>query len=424
MGGRLGRKCIHSLILLILGAAVGLAALVLVFCLPVEPMREHVWQSLPMIEQEFESFTVIEGYPGTLSGNFTDCLMLEHAVYENDEHSLLNRVLYMYRGESSEGDGWAPGNSLMDYLEYIPQSREVEYARYWHGYLVFLKPLLMFTSFNSLRVLAAVAQLMLVGVLVMNYAKRGDNFLGFAFLASVPFLYFFSLYFSLSLSICFYLVVVILAAQQSLHEWLIKKDYYCEFFLIAGMATSYFDFLTYPLITLGFPLAVALYREDCGWKKALGRLAGCSAQWCAGYLGLWACKWALTDLLAGGNVIPDALNTLRFRTGVESDSLVFGFLHVLRLNMSVYLNRPFALLAVVIGIVLLRMSWKNRKVPVQKRQWREGIVIALIALFPFGWFLVTQNHSQQHWMFTCKILSVTVFAVLCAAGKVVKARKA
>ncbi len=261
------RKTVEHFLILFFGAVLGLAALLLVYCLPVEPMRVHVRNSLSMIEQDFKDTGIIEGYPATLTGNFTDCLMLEHAVYENKEHSLLSRVLYMYRGESSTGEGWAPGYSLRDYLEFIPQPREVQYARYWHGYLVILKPLLLLLSVNSLRVLASAVQLILVGFLVMGYVKKGAGALGIAFLVSLPFLYFFNLYFSLSLSICFYLLAAILLLQQALHDKLIKTHHYGEFFLIAGAATAYFDFLTYPLVTLGFPLVTALYLGNVSGRK-------------------------------------------------------------------------------------------------------------------------------------------------------------
>lgn len=423
MGRKIGQKIIGNVIILLVGVLVGFTALLLVFCLPVEPMQIHVQQSLPMIEQEFVSSTVIEGYPATLTGNFTDCLMLEHAVYENDEHSLFSQVLYMYRGEISNGEGWAPGYSLAYYLQFFTQTREVEYARYWHGYLVVLKPLLLLTTFNSIRMLASIIQLILVGVLIMAYTKRGDTFLGFALLVSMPFLYFFSLYYSLSLSICFYLMTVILLVQQKWHEKLLSRHLYCEFFLIAGMATAYFDFLTYPLVTLGFPLVVALYWEDSGWKKMLGKLVGYSAEWAVGYLGFWACKWVLTDILTGGNIIQDAFHTLSVRTDVAwSRSFIGGFVYVLQQNVSVYLNWPFVLLILGITVSLFVFLWKRKSILKGSAGWKEALVIGGAALFPLGWFMLTQNHSEQHWMYTHKIFSVTVFAAICFVGKWVKGR--
>lgn len=92
------------------GAVLGLIALLLVHLLPTAPMREHVYWSLEMIEKEFEDEILVEGYTATLTGNFTDCLMLEHAIYEPENHSILEQTLNMYRSEScAETDGWWGG---------------------------------------------------------------------------------------------------------------------------------------------------------------------------------------------------------------------------------------------------------------------------------------------------------------------------
>lgn len=69
--------------------------------------------------------------------------MLEHAVYNDESHSILEQILHMYRGESfynvvARMFG-IPGESLKDYLSGGNQPREVEYARYWHGYLILLE---------------------------------------------------------------------------------------------------------------------------------------------------------------------------------------------------------------------------------------------------------------------------------------------
>lgn len=412
------RLILKHLLLLALGAVIGLLALVAVFCLPIEPMQMHAWQSLPLLEQEVDVSEIHTGYPATLRGSFTDCLMLENAVYENAEHSLLEQVMYMYRGESGLGDGWAPGISLMDYLEGIAQPREESYARYWHGYLVVLKPLLLLTNFDTIRMIAAVVQLLLVGLVVMNCAKRGETALGMSYLFALPFLYFSVLYYSLSLSICFYLTSVLILVQLKWHEKMEQKGWYPVFFLLAGMSTSYFDFLTYPLITLGFPLCVCLYLGCNDWKKGMKKLIGYSAEWGIGYIGLWALKWVLTDWLVGGNIIADALNTILVRTGnAEGASKFMGYLSVLRENIGAYGNWAFVCLGIVIAVWMCIGLIQNKEALQDTARLAEAMVFVVIALFPFVWFFVTQNHSEQHWMFTCKILSVSVFAMTCGMAK-------
>ncbi len=406
-----------NLLLLTGGTLAGFLALVLVFCLPTEPMKRHLRQSLPIIEREFGDSELIPGNAATLTGNFTDCLMMENAVYRSPEHGFLEQVLLMYRGESGTGDGWATGYSLADYLSGAEQPREADYSRYWHGYLVVLKPLLFLTTFNSIRVTAGILQFVLAGVVVLLCGRRGEGLLGTAFLVSVPCLYFFTMYFSLSLSICYYLMAAALIVQLRCHEKLTAKGWYFGFFLIVGMCTSYFDFLTYPLVTLGYPVCVCLYLNRENWKEKLKKLAGYSVEWSIGYLGLWAAKWILTELLVGGNALRDAFSTVSTRTDTAAGQSRFaGFFAVLKASISPYTNWGFYLLALGIVIYLAVLIGRDRR-SITRDTLSQGGILALAALLPFGWLFLTQNHVEQHWMYTFKILAVSVFAGVCAFGK-------
>lgn len=409
----------NDFVLILLGTAIGFAALILVHFLPVEPMKEHVYWSLEMIEKEFGNELLVTGYPATMTGNFTDCLMLEHAVYQSENHSVLEQALHMYRGESYQGeeDGWQPGQSLSDYLKGVPQSREVEYGRYWHGYLVILKPLLLLTSFNTIRLFNSALQLFIAGCVVAGLCKKNASALATGFLLALSFLFFSSSYASLSLSICLYLMLVFLLIQLRLDADLWKNKRYGYFFLISGMATSYFDFLTYPLVTLVFPLCVYLYlHEDCRGRYGVLRMFGYSVRWLEGYIGLWAMKWVLTDALTNSSIIRDAVDTLKTRThSADGYSRIGGFFNVAWKNIQPYNNWCYVLIA-GIGFVLLAggmvrygVRWKN---------WQKTVPYVLLALYPFGWFFAAQNHSAEHWQFTCRIMACSVFALYAGCLKI------
>lgn len=412
-------------VLTILAATLlGVMALLAVFCIPVDGMRQNVEKSISMLEREFSVKELIEGFHATLPGTFTDCLMLQYAVYENPEHSLMESAMNMYRLESGTEDGWMPGISLVDYFQGSEDMIELEYPRYWHGYLVILKPLLSVATFNTIRVIAAWTQLLLLGAIVIKCMKIGEEHLAKAFLVSMPFQYFFSQYFSLSLSICFYIMTAALLVQLNCHKELVRRKWYGEFFLIVGMATSYFDLLTCPLITLGFPLCVYLYMKRDTWKEGIKALVYYSFEWCVGYAGLWIMKWVAADILVGSSTIADGIAALLERSGTAADmSRLQGFFSVVWQNCKVYTNWAYVLLVAVIVIGLM-IGW------VKKGRWKfasetikEGAVLLAVAFYPLVWFMFAQNHSEQHWMFTCKILSISVFAGLCAVGRLLEEKK-
>lgn len=409
---------IANLVLLFVGGMIGLLALRLVYFIPVEEMKEHVYQSLPVLEREFDDSLVIPGNEATLTGTFTDCLMIENTIYESKDYSIWQQIFRMQRGESGSEDGWMPGYSLKDYLEGTEQPAKVEYARYWHGYLLFLKPLFSLTTLSSLRIMSGIMQFVLAGLFLILCGKKGDSFIGIAFLLAVPWLYFFTLYFSLSLSICYIVLILALIFQIGMHERLIQKNRYSVFFLVLGMVTVYFDFLTYPLVTLGFPLCVYLYKEKSGLRKMLKDSLLYTIEWDVGYVGLWGMKWVLADIFTGSGTIRDAINTFIARTdSAEGYSRIGGFLSVLQKNIEPYMNWGYFILVLGTGIFLVIYGAKHRE-NFSSVNCREAISLLIVSLYPFVWMLLTENHMEEHWMFTCKILAITVFACICACGKV------
>ncbi len=397
------------ILILISGAALGIVALLLVHLLPTEPMKKHVYWSMGMLEKEFTDETLIDGFDATLTGSFTDCLMLEHAVYTSEKHTLFEQVLHMYRGESHSPEGWWPGYSLKDYLENVPQQWEVEYSRYWHGYLVILKPLLLFFSLNIIRLMNASLQLIIAGLVLIGFCEKKAYLPARGFLISLPFLFFVSTYASLSLSICFYIMTAALLIELKSDEYLNRKGLYGKFFLVLGMITAYFDFLTYPLITLLYPLCVYLYLHEKSFGENIVGMVKYSMEWFVGYMGLWAAKWVLVDLFTGSAVIENALSTILTRTqSAAGGSRANGLISVLSKNLAVYGNWCYVLLiAAWLLILLLRLKRGQEK---NENSAGGKMAYFVLALYPIGWYFVTQNHAEEHWQFTCRILAAGVFA--------------
>jgi len=410
---KIGGCIIKQLIIMLVGMAVGILLLTLVISLPTYKAKENIYYSMGMIEKEFDDEVQVDGYRATLTGNFTDCLMLEHAIYDHPGHSAFQQALRMYRAESYQGDdpeGWYPGQSLKDYLLGVEQPKEVEYSRYWHGYLIVLKPLLMLCGVSTLRIFNAGLQLLLMGTVIALLAGKNKKGATAAFIVSMPFMFFFSTYASFSLSICLVLTLVLMIVSLLFNDKLKEKQGYLYFFLIAGMLTAYFDFLTYPVVVIGYLLTLYLVLNG---EKNIGNILLLSAEWCAGYGIFWASKW-LQVLIFSSTKNTKALENVATRIGsAEGQNRMSGFLKVLKLNSAPYINRGFLIVlaiavvgCLVIGIILGRKTAGDGKK-------RPGPMLLIPAIMPFVWFFLLQNHSEQHWVFTCRNFSVTVFAVGC-----------
>lgn len=415
-----GKRILQSIILLLACPIVGALLLFLVHLLPTGIMKEHLYHSQDIIIKENQDEVQLPGYPASFTGNFTDCLMLEHAIYRNNQHSAFSQAMHMYRMEShydeSDPSGWWPGVSLIDYINGNPQAREVEYARYWHGYLLVLKPLLLVTSLGSIRILNASLSLILLGITVILLYKRSDELLSAGFVCTMPFFYYFGMYASLSQSICFYLMLISLCILLLLKQETLEKFGVINYFLLVGAATAYFDFLTYPLVTLAFPLVVYGYLNWSEIKPALIDLIKYPLAWATGFGFMWASKWVITDIFYQDGIIKNALSTVLGRTSVTGGNRFSGWLMVIKDNLGPYLNWGYAFLLffILVAMMLLCVIYKAK---LDLSKWTKSLILLIPAALPFVWYFVCENHSKEHWMFTCKILSIVIFALLAAFAK-------
>jgi len=139
-------QVVQSVILLVIGIMTGYLMLMVVYLLPVGKMQENLSKSIDILTVEQEYHRVIPGYNSTQLDNYTDSWMIGNAVYDNDL-PIWKRALTCTSADYGDG----PLNGLVHYLEEPDGYKEVEYTRYWHGYLIILKPLLLFFSYADLR---------------------------------------------------------------------------------------------------------------------------------------------------------------------------------------------------------------------------------------------------------------------------------
>ena len=390
--------------------AVGFILLLLVHLLPTDPIKSNVISSRNSIIAEGEDELVIDDYKATLTGNFTDCIMLQLSVYDGG-HSALDQAMNLYRNEVGNEQEWCPGLSLVDYLNGGRVNLEVKYPRYWHGYLVFLKPLLLFTSFNSVRLLNAALEMMLLAAALIVFSRKGFTNIALALAFSMPFLFFFSSFASLSLSICMYIMLASMLLTALFNDSFSKNERYITFFLFIGCATAYFDFLTYPLATLAFPLVAVLAMNEEKTSKRYLSMLKYALSWGIGYVFMWASKWIIAAAFTGGDAIKDAIGTVAARTASASESgRISGYVKVLSNNLHPFINRAFAvvilLIAVTVAVIIIKSGITKTFSKITAL-----IPFALIGLTPFAWWFVTSNHSFEHASFTCRNFAICVFAL-------------
>ena len=153
---------------LIVAASLGTFLLWAVYCLPIDSIECHVRSSAVTISEE-GAYPRLYSWCHSQLDNWTDSIMLLEAA-DATEASALDKAMLAYRGSIEDKN---PAETLVaHYVQDVEFTRTSDYARYWHGYLVVLKPLLSFFNYGTIRIINGVVQLLaLIWVCVLMKRK-------------------------------------------------------------------------------------------------------------------------------------------------------------------------------------------------------------------------------------------------------------
>lgn len=382
---------------LILGcAAAGYLLLVLAYCLPTGRMVSHVRQSAAVFENEGQHPQLAAGYDSAYLDNYSDAVMLKEAIYTGPQPPPQKAVAnYLAWGQDQAA-------SLLRLLDTGAPDEVYAYSRYWHGYLILLKPLLLVFDYGELRLLNAMAQLLLVAAVLACAVRAGRGWLvlplATTYALLLPPVLAASLHYSGTVCIAF-------AALLPLMGRLRAGRGVGGLFVFLGCLTCYWDLISTPLLTLGLPLAVW-----AAWRRgpAGPRLAGAvrySVGWGAGYLGLWVCKWGLAALALGPGAITEALQVVRLRTSAAAEGgMTLSALAPLLRNLGVY-ARPLYLALLAAVAVWYAAHWRAGLDAARLRA--AALPLLAVACLPVLWCLAAKNHCWEHWYYTHRIFAIS-----------------
>lgn len=390
---------------LLVGGAAGLMLLLLVYSIPADRILVNARASIEIFEKEGAAPQTVAGYKATTLDNYTDAWMLRNAFY-NGEESVFQKSLNVYYYGYNDGKARNVCESMIDYLNGVEGYHRRSYARYWHGYLVLLKPLLCFFDYGDIRGILKLAELSLLIYLCMLLERKKMARVLPALAVTMFCIGFYEIGQSMQ-----YSWVFLIAVTASI--FILKKYPAMDgkmVFLVIGMCTSFFDFLTYPLFTLGMPLVILLLCMAVSEEKkgAVKAVVLNSVFWGIGYFGFWAEKWILGTLLTEENILVEAFGSIIERTGRSVVDQPIGYVETVLENIGILCKWPYVL-AVLGGIALIFAGMRKGRLKVSKELTAAYL---LVAVFPFIWYAAAMNHSYLHSFMTYRDLGVSIFAGL------------
>lgn len=384
------------------------------YALPGEPVRANVYRSVPLLQRE-GLYPAFFGFKLFQMDNYTDTIMLFEAATADETPPLTAMMTNTaYNVDNFE----TLPDDLQTYLEKnlatgaertaAPPLTPFSYARYWHGYLILLRPLLLFLTYGQIRVLLyLVLAALLAGVLrglAKNCGWRPALWFGVSQLLVSVFFVPHQLQYFTTFAIGYAGCLWVLAKPR-------KSDALCLGLLALGAVTAFCDLLVTPLLTLGLPLAVWLLRPEQrlrgGWPQCLLVVAS-SLFWGVGYGLCWASKWVLAGLVTGADILGDAVRQIGVRTAADiwhgmelSWGNILGYIYTTLQDRGLFW--PLVLLAVA-AVAVFVLSLRSRAALVR------ALPLALVAVMPLAWFALLRTHSIQHGWFTWRILGITFFS--------------
>ena len=351
-----------------------------------------------------------------------------NAVSDNYADVILQNILWNIKSDdpfvssldTKYYDGGQFGVNWGNYASIKGEPANTDYTRYWHGSVIFIRPLMLVTDVKGVKLAGALAVLLLAltvcGVLVV----KKQYFAAAAFTLSLICVQFYNVRLSLE-----YLPMANIAMLSCIGFLCLEKkgnDAMTVLSVIFGAMTAFFDFLTAETLSILLPmLLVFIVREQ---ENRLGTLrenilisVKCGGCWAAAYGGTFLVKWTAATLVTGENKFEAALTSAEERlVGAAEELPFFKQLFFAPLaNLSTMFGGEERVDGgkIIIGLILTALVFGGICLLFRRRRRNKSITIIclILGLLPYLRYMVLNNHSYLHEFFTYRAQAATVLAL-------------
>lgn len=411
---------------------VGACLLFMIFCamIPDRFIEENAKESAEYFKEEPLFGISVGELQNFKKDNYADCITAGIAYHLSGENPYVSVISADYNRVKGE-------NVNVSFYRAM-QGEEVateSYSRYWHGSAAVVRLLYTVTDAETMRYVIAISGIVLNLWVVVTLVRRKQAVL--AGIYSFAFLLVNGLFALECMEYAWIFLLMPIGGLLLLNPRINGKQSKVYFvFMLIGILTAFFDFLTAETLTFTIPFTIyyiVVYNKQL--EKDTGGKSGRKSWfvflysgmcWCIGYAGMFMSKWLLVWITFGKDALRTAVNSAMERvSGEVSLSLNMadekadlgqrlqgisvrnlGCLYWGSSDMKV----NTVLIITICVISILAVFWYlARRENVKERN--RGILVA-VSLIPVVRFLLLSNHSYVHYFFTYRALMVTVFIVL------------
>ena len=386
-----------------IGGAIGLLLLFAVSLIPQSMVQNNASASAHHLAADHITPKYINIWDWSYaSDNHTDTLiMMESYNLDSFQDALLNP----YRGvQKYEGEETYLNDAFVELVDEGAENDTV-YVRYWQGFRIFIRPMLLLFPYFQLRQVVSWVFFGLMFFMLAALAERKGIFaslcIGLAVILVNPSIISHSLQYTPCFILSFAAILFLLFTEQLTFD---RGLAFCVF----GMLTQYFDFYTAPIAVCGLPLLVWLMIDESGKNRFVTIIKSFIA-WIYGYVSIWLVKLLFVTLFTDVNGLADGLGSFLGRIGVKEVENIKGEYSPLGAFVTVWdMVTPGATGAVALAAVALLVAvsavviWRKYGFA----QLVESGAYLVVAAFPLIWFAAACQPTTIHAYFQYRPLVV------------------
>ncbi len=394
-----------------------------------EEIRDSCQESAEYFQERDLFPYLVEGQFNTRQDNYADCILVNIMYHISEEEILTSLIQASYYNPEGESVPVSLEKSLK-----AEQKPNVDYSRYWHGSMVLLRPLFLFTDIEGARcILGIMLAILTLAVAVFCWQKDAKSMSVIYLLGNgivQTWMCFFCIEYVttfLVMNVISLITIGMFSVRKNEEE---MKYNVLVLMAISGVVTCFVDFLTTETLTITMPLLFfTVLRFQNGklqeLKKEIRYMAVCGLTWGISYAGMFLLKWFLAVLVLGGQVFFQTMSAAGKRIGgavylgntitapeaslfqklsgalFRNQGCLFPFRN--EMNMGTAMWSFFGVCFICFAIIYMLRPKKFSKTVIA--------ICLLLAAVPYVRYLFLANHAYMHFFFTYRAQLVTVCAI-------------
>ena len=391
------------------------AALVAAAAIPNERIYDNMYESALFFKDHAPY--VNESQLRLVQDNYADVILLNVTWNMGSDPfvSTLNSAYYDGDdGTTDNGENWGFYCTLAG----TPPNKD--YSRYWHGMAALIRPFMLFTDIDGIKLIGTITAFVLLAVNTALLITKRQYFAAGSLVAALMCVH----VWNIGISLEYQPAVLVMLALLPLYILFEKNDGALSILaVISGVMIAFFDFLTCETLTILIPLIIVFItrKQDNrlpGFRGCFMLTLKCGTAWFLSYSGAYIVKWSAASLVTGENKFAAALTSVEERLIGEAEELA---------PVTQFFLAPLANISTLFG-GYDRVSWGNIAVGLiisavvlgsvfylfrssEKYDRSFSLIMLILGALPFVRFFVLNNHSYLHEFFTYRALASTILAL-------------